>query len=76
MRTVALLSRRLTAAAVSFSAGDPGLLMWIQYAWQRFRVPATGSCTAVSAPEFSAYLQSNQLQGLMGGMRGRPNMRS
>lgn len=58
------------AAVVSFSAGDPGLLMWIQYAWQRFRVPVTGGCTAVSAPEFSAYLQSNQLMGLMGGMRG------
>lgn len=58
------------AAVVSFSAGDPGLLMWIQFAWQRFHVPVTGGCTAVSAPEFAAYLQSNQLQGLMGGMRG------
>lgn len=58
------------AAVVSFSAGDPGLLMWIQFAWQRFRVPVTGGCTAVSAPEFSTYLQSKQLQGLMGGMRG------
>jgi hypothetical protein len=58
------------SAIVSFSAGDPGLLMWIQYAWQRFRVPVTGGCTAVSVPEFAAYLQSNQLQGLMGGMRG------
>jgi hypothetical protein len=58
------------AAIVCFSAGDPGLLMWIQYAWQRFRVPVTGGCTAVSAPEFSTYLQSKQLHGLMGGMRG------
>ena len=58
------------AAVVSFSAGDPGLLMWIQFAWQRFHVPVTGGCTAVSAPEFAVYLQSNQLQGLMGGMRG------
>ncbi len=57
-------------AVVSFSAGDPGLIMWIQFAWQRFHIPVTGGCTAVSAPEFSAYLQSGQLHGLMGGMRG------
>ena len=57
-------------AVVSFTAGDPGLMLWIQFAWQRFGVPVTGGCTAVSAPEFSAYLQSGQLIGLMGGMRG------
>ena len=57
-------------AIVSFSAGDPGLVMWIQFAWQRFHIPVTGGCTAVSAPEFAAYLQSGQLKGLMGGMRG------
>ena len=57
-------------AIVSFSAGDPGLTMWIQFAWQRFHIPVTGGCTAVSAPEFAAYLQSGQLKGLMGGMRG------
>ncbi|HTY08389.1 MAG TPA: hypothetical protein VMF29_04420 [Candidatus Edwardsbacteria bacterium] len=63
-------SLRDCKAIVSFSAGDPGLTMWIQFAWQRFHIPVTGGCTAVSAPEFAAYLQSGQLKGLMGGMRG------
>lgn len=55
---------------VNISAGYPGTKEWVQQASRRFNLKIISGCTAVSAPEYYAYLQSNQLLGLLGGMAG------
>lgn len=57
------------AAIISFSAGDPGLKQWIQFAGDVVRVPVMGGGTAVMAPELYPYYP-RQLVGLMGGLKG------
>jgi hypothetical protein len=55
---------------VNISAGYPGTKEWVQQVQARFHLPMVAGVTAVSAPEFYPYLQSGQLQGLLGGMAG------
>jgi len=61
---------------LSLSAGTPGTREWIQQVHSRFRaadggpVPIISGCTAVSAPEFYPYINSGQLIGLLGGLKG------
>jgi hypothetical protein len=55
---------------VSISAGYPGTKEWVQQVQARFHIAMVSGCTAVSAPEYYPYLQSGQLQGLLGGMAG------
>ena len=55
---------------VNISAGYPGTKEWVQQVQSRFHLPMVSGCTAVSAPEYYPYLQSGQLQGLLGGMAG------
>jgi len=55
---------------MSLSAGDPGIPAWVQIAQAQYHVPIAGGCTAVSAPQFFAYLQSKQLLGLLSGLKG------
>lgn len=57
--------------AVSFSAGDPGALtLWIPYVQSRFGQKLGTGMTAVSAADAYPYLQSGQLTGMLGGMKG------
>ncbi|MFW6368953.1 MAG: hypothetical protein ACOC0J_00020 [Myxococcota bacterium] len=56
--------------AFALSSGDPGLREWIMVASDRVGIPVGGAATAVSAPEFYPYLQSGQLTGLLGGLKG------
>ena len=55
---------------VDLSAGDPGIPYWVMIAQARYHKTLGGGCTAVSAPAFFTYLQSGQLVGLLGGMKG------
>lgn len=55
---------------VNISAGYPGTKEWVQQVQARFHLPMVAGVTAVSAPEYYPYLQSGQLQGLLGGMAG------
>jgi len=55
---------------VNISAGYPGTKEWVQQVQARFHLRMVAGVTAVSAPEFYPYLQSNQLLGLLGGMAG------
>jgi hypothetical protein len=55
---------------VSLSAGDPGILQWVMMAVARFHVKLGGGCTAVSAAQFYPYLNTGQLVGLLGGLKG------
>jgi hypothetical protein len=57
--------------AISLSAGDPGALtLWIPYVQSRFGQRLGTGMTAVSAADAYPYLQSGQLTGLLGGMKG------
>lgn len=55
---------------VNISAGYPGTKEWVQQVNSRFHLKMVSGCTAVSAPEYYAYLQAGQLGGLLGGMAG------
>jgi hypothetical protein len=61
---------------VNISAGYPGTKEWVQQVGQRFPnsagkpMPIISGCTAVSAPEYYAYMSTGQLTGLLGGLAG------
>ncbi|MCD6169238.1 MAG: hypothetical protein J7J76_01625 [Candidatus Latescibacteria bacterium] len=55
---------------VDFSAGDPGVAAWVMIAQARYHKKVGAGCTAVSAPAFYPYLNTGQLVGLLGGMKG------
>jgi hypothetical protein len=54
----------------NLSAGYPGTVEWVQFAVDRFHVACGAGNTAVQAPQVYPYLDSGQLTGLMGGMKG------
>jgi hypothetical protein len=55
---------------LSFSGGFPGITDWITIAHTQFRRPVAGGCTAVIASQLYPYINSGQLLGLMGGLKG------
>lgn len=55
---------------ISLSAGDPGIIAWVMMAGDRYDIPIGGGCTAVSAPQLYTYLQTGQMVGLLGGLKG------
>jgi len=55
---------------VDIAAGDPGIETWIVYGREKYRFELGGGCSAVTAPGMYMYVNSGQLNGLMGGMRG------
>jgi hypothetical protein len=55
---------------ISLSAGDPGMNTWIAYAQARYGLKMGAGTTAVSAADAYPYLQTGQLTGLLGGMKG------
>lgn len=58
------------ALVMDLSAGDPGIPAWVMVANALFHRPIAGGCTAVSAPQFYPYLQTKQMIGLLGGLKG------
>jgi len=55
--------------AIDIAAGNT-VEMWIAYGSDRFGFPLGAGCTAVMAPDMYPFLQSKQLVGLLGGLRG------
>lgn len=55
---------------VILSAGTPGTKEWVQNCQSITGKPMVSGVTAVSAPDFFAYVNSGQLVGLLGGLRG------
>ncbi|MCX7022663.1 MAG: hypothetical protein NTW26_10415 [bacterium] len=43
---------------------------WIAFAGGPYGIPILVGCTAVSAPQYYAYLQTGQMAGLLGGLKG------
>ena len=58
------------ALLMNISGGLPGTKEWVLQVQSRYHVKLGSGCTAVVAPEFYPYIQSGQLVGLLGGMKG------
>ncbi len=58
------------AFVMEVSAGTPGTREWVQQVQGRYRVALGSGTTAVGAPNFYPYIQSGQLTGLLGGLKG------
>jgi len=43
---------------------------WVAYVGDKYNVPVAGGVTAISQPGYGPYLQTGQLKGLLGGMKG------
>ncbi|MCJ8345591.1 hypothetical protein MJH12_08620 [bacterium] len=57
-------------ALISISAGDPGVPAYVSVANAIHKIKVGAGVTAVSAPRFYAYMDSGQIFGLLGGLRG------
>jgi hypothetical protein len=58
------------ALVMTLSAGDPGVIHWVQYFHARFGTPICAATTAIMAPREYPYMNSGQLVGLLGGLKG------
>jgi hypothetical protein len=58
------------AFTITFSMGDPGSDQWIWYYHARYGGHLATAQTAIGAPKYYQYLQTGQLIGLIGGMKG------
>ncbi len=58
------------AFVMEVSAGTPGTREWVQQVQGRYSVSLGSGTTAVGAPNFYPYVQSGQLTGLLGGLKG------
>jgi len=54
----------------NLSAGYPGTMEWVQFAVDRFHAILGAGNTAVQAPGMYPYVQTGQLLGVLGGMKG------
>lgn len=51
-------------------AGSAACMWWVTYAREKIGLPVAFGVTAVSATDYTIYIQSGQLVGQMGGLRG------
>jgi hypothetical protein len=56
--------------------GTQTLDFWVVYAGDKYGVPVAGGVTAISQPGYGPYLQTGQLKGLIGGMKGAADYES
>ena len=56
--------------AFSFAAGSPGLDTWIAYGTDKEKIKMGGGSTAVNVPSMAVFVQSGQLVGFIGALRG------
>jgi hypothetical protein len=56
--------------AISLAAGNPGIEAWYVYGKEKYGFELGGGCTAVSAAGLYPFLDTGQINGLMGGLRG------
>ena len=56
--------------AVGLSAGVPGIDTWVIYGSEKYGFELGAGVTGVMATQYFPYLQSKQVNGLMGGLKG------
>ncbi|MCX7703281.1 MAG: hypothetical protein N2234_04165 [Planctomycetota bacterium] len=55
---------------IAIGAGVPGIDAWVVYGKDQYGFSLVGGCTGVMATDYYPYLNSGQLSGLMGGLKG------
>ncbi len=65
-----ITSLRDVQYAISLGAGSPGVEAWYVYGKEKYGFELGGGVTAVSAAGLYPLLQTGQINGLMGGLRG------
>lgn len=55
---------------ISLSAGSPGVESWYVFGKEKYGFELGGGCTAVSAPGLYPLIDTGQINGLLGGLRG------
>ena len=55
---------------ISLSAGDPGSKQWVQYATDPKKIPFTTGCTSIQVTDIIAYVENEQILGILAGMPG------
>ena len=50
--------------------GTSMLDYWVAYVGDKYKMPVIGGVTAISQPGYGPYLQTGQLKGMLGGMKG------
>ena len=68
-----ILKKGLTAVfnGHSWCVTGTGIMdSWVALVGDKFNVPVAGGVTAISQPGYGPYLQTGQLKGLLGGMKG------
>ncbi len=56
--------------AISLAAGSPGIEAWYVFGKDKYKFELGGGSTAVTAPGIYPLLQTGQINGLIGGLRG------
>ncbi len=64
--------RRLAdfALVASFSAGDPGIEQWVVFGGDKCGIAVGGGATGVMTPRYYPFLQTGQMVGFLGSMKG------
>jgi hypothetical protein len=55
---------------ITFTAGTPGIDEWLAYGADKFKFKIGAGCTAVNETALRPYLQSGQVVGVIGAMKG------
>lgn len=55
---------------VDFASGTPGAKEWIRQVQTPMKIPMAVGTVTVSVPEYTPFIQSGQLIGMLGGLRG------
>jgi hypothetical protein len=68
--TRSITSLRDIPYIIDLTSGYPGVEEWIQFGQERYGFKLAAGVTAVMAPDAFPFLQSGQLEGLLGGLAG------
>ena len=68
--TRTITSLRDFVYVISLAAGGTPDGIWIPYGQEKYKFPFAAGCTAVMAPDMFPFLQSKQMNGLIGGLAG------
>jgi len=54
----------------SLSAGSPGSKEWVQFACDPLGIPMSTGCTSIQVTDIIAYVENDQIKGILSGMPG------
>jgi len=70
IKETGLKSLKDVPLVIDIAAGTPGIDSWVIYGRDQYGFDLAAGCTGVMATDYYPYLNSGQLVGLMGGLKG------